>query len=176
LPLSPARGKPAAEPFAAGFRFNLAEAQEGRALPPDISELMLHDVAMVPRDASVQEAARAMAESDCRVVLIGEDGAVEGMLTERDVLIRVVAAGLPPGGTAVSSVMSAELFTCREDQAVDEAAAEMAEHRVSQLPVLDREGRLVGLLPQSAVRDIAGATRGERVDGEASVRPAEPAD
>lgn len=122
----------------------------------DIPELMLRDVALVPPDASVQEAARAMAESECRVVVVGRDDAIEGVLTEHDILIRVVAAGLDSGQTRVKEVMSAELFTCRADQSPEEAAAEMAEHRISQLPVLDRDGRLIGLLTGQATQRGTG--------------------
>lgn len=122
----------------------------------DISELMLHDIALVHPEASVQDAARAIAESDCRVALIGELEAVEGVLTEHDILIRVVAAGLGPAETEVRAVMSADLFTCRDDQSAEGALEEMIEHRVNQLPVLDRAGRLVGLLTQEAAQRGAG--------------------
>jgi CBS domain-containing protein len=134
-------------------------------------------VATVAREASVQEAARAMAESGCRVVLVGQEGALEGVLTEHDVLIRVVAAGLDPGQTQVAEIMSAELFTCREDQAVEEAAAEMREHRVSQLPVLDRDGRLVGLLTHRAAQGLEGDNAAGSACREGqSAAGAEPAD
>ena len=129
----------------------------------DISELMLRDFAMVPPDANVQEAAQAMAETECRVVIVVRDGAIDGVLTEHDVLIRVVAAGLDPGQTRVAEVMSAELFTCREDRSPEEAVAEMAEHRINQLPVLDREGRVVGLLTYQATRADAGSQESRRV-------------
>ena len=143
----------------------------------DIPELMLRDVALVLPDVTVQEAARAMAESDCRVVLIGQESAIEGVLTEHDILIRVVAAGLDPGQTCVEEVMSAELFTCREDQSLDQAAAEMAEHRVNQLPVLDGEGRLAGLLTYLAARRGAEDEDARHVPrAERSTEGAEPTD
>ena len=143
----------------------------------DISELMLRDFAMVPPDASVQEAAQAMAESECRIVVVGRDDAIEGVLTAHDVLIRVVAAGLHPGQTRVAEVMSAELFTCHEDQPPEEAAAEMAEHRINQLPVLDREGRVSGLLTYQATRAGAGDEESRDIRrAKQSAGGAEPAD
>ena len=143
----------------------------------DISELMLRDFAMVPPDASVQEVAQAMAETECRIVVVGRDGAIAGVLTEHDVLIRVVAAGLDPGRTRVAEVMSAELFTCLEDQSQEEAAAAMAEHRINQLPVLDREGRVVGLLTYLATRAGAGEEESRDTCGlKQSAGGAEPAD
>lgn len=143
----------------------------------DISELMLRDFAMVPPDASVQEAAQTLAETECRVVVVGRDDAIDGVLTEHDVLIRVVAAGLDPGQTRVEEVMSAELFTCHEDQSPEEAAAAMMEHRINQLPVLDREGRVVGLLTYQATRADAEDAESRHLRGvKPSARDAEPAD
>lgn len=143
----------------------------------DISELMLRDFAMVPPDASVQEAAQAMAETECRIVVVGRDDAIAGVLTEHDVLVRVVAAGLDPGHTRVAEVMSAELFTCHEDQSPEEAAAEMAEHGINQLPVLDREGRVVGLLSYQATRAGTGDEESRHIRGiKQSAGGAEPAD
>jgi CBS domain-containing protein len=141
-----------------------------------VSELMLRDVALVSAEASVRDAARAMADSGCRVVLVGREDAVEGVLTQRDILIRVVVAGLGPSDTSVASVMSADLFTCREDQSSEEAAAEMAVHRVRQLPVLDPAGRLAGLLTDEAIRQEARSEGvDENRDADAPANGSEPA-
>lgn len=141
----------------------------------DISELMVQDVALVPPGASVQDAARAMAESGCRIVVIGQKGAIEGVLTEHDILIRVVVAGLDPAETRVEEVMSADLFTCREDQSVEAAAAEMAEHRVNQLPVLDLAGHFIGVLPHNAARPaVCGERAGNQEDIDKAAAGAEP--
>ncbi|MBV8888567.1 MAG: CBS domain-containing protein [Alphaproteobacteria bacterium] len=126
----------------------------------DVSEAMVRDVALLGPDANVREAARAMAENDSRAVLIGSMETLQGILTERDILIRVVAAGLVPGDTSIGEVMSTTLFTCRDDQNAADALAEMTEHRVEQMPVLDRAGRLCGLLNRAAADD-SGRRDGE---------------
>ena len=123
----------------------------------DVAEAMVRDVVLLGSDANVREAARAMAESDSRAVLIGSEEQVEGILTQRDILIRVVAAGLVPGDTPVGDIMSTTLFTCRDDQTAEDVLAEMAEHRVGQMPVLDRSGRLCGLVTRGAVTRFESA-------------------
>lgn len=113
-----------------------------------VAELMRRDFVLLHRDDSVETAAKAMAESDSNVVLIEGDGRLVGLLTARDLLIRVVAVGRDPSATPVWQVMSAELFTCAEEDEAESVAAQMARHDVEQMPVVDRAGRPLGLLPR----------------------------
>ena len=111
-----------------------------------VSELMLRDVTLVPPEDTVQNAARAIADIDSRFILVGVDERVVGILTIRDILIRLVAAGLDPTATTVSQVMSSSLLTCTEEDTAESIAEQMAEHRIEQMPVLDAGGRLVGVI------------------------------
>jgi CBS domain-containing protein len=115
-----------------------------------VSELMVRDVTLVPFGDTVQNAARAIADLDSRVILVGVEDRVVGVLTIRDILIRLVAAGLDPTATTVSQVMSSSLFTCTEEDAADGVVERMAEHRIEQMPVLDAGGRLVGMITRRA--------------------------
>ena len=119
-----------------------------------VSELMLRDVTLVPAEDTVQNAARAIADIDTRVILVGAEDRVAGLLTIRDILIRLVAAGLHPTATPVSQVMSSSLFTCTEEDTAEEVAERMAEHRIEQMPVLDAGGRLVGLITRHAAETL----------------------
>ena len=74
-----------------------------------VSELMLRDVTLVPSEDTVQNAARAIADIDSRVILVGVEDRIAGVLTIRDILIRLVAAGLDPAATPVSQLMKGEL-------------------------------------------------------------------
>jgi CBS domain-containing protein len=121
-----------------------------------VSELMLRDVTLVPAEDTVQNAARAIADIDSRVILVGAEDRVAGVLTIRDVLIRLVAAGLDPTATPVSQVMSSSLFTCTEEDTAEDVAQRMAEHRIEQMPVLDAGGRLVGLITRHAAETLLG--------------------
>ena len=115
-----------------------------------VSELMLRDVTLVAAEESVQNAAQAIADIDSRVILVGVEGRVVGILTIRDILIRLVAAGLDPTATPVSQVMSSSLFTCTEEDTAESVAENMAEHRIEQMPVLDAGRRLVGMITRRA--------------------------
>ena len=116
-----------------------------------VSELMLRDVTLISAEDSVQNAARAIADVDSRFILVGVDDRVAGVLTIRDILIRLVAAGLDPTATTVSQVMSSSLFTCTEHEDADR----MTEHRIEQMPVLDESGRLVGVITRQAAGTLA---------------------
>jgi len=119
-----------------------------------VSELMLRDVTLVPPEDTVQNAARAIADIDSRFILVGVDERVVGIVTIRDILIRLVAAGLDPTATPVSQVMSSFLFTCTEEDTAENAAERMAEHRIEQMPVLDEGGRLVGVIIRRAAATL----------------------
>src|SRR5262249_30335179 len=115
-----------------------------------VAELMLRDVTLVAAEDSVQSAARAMADVDSRFILVGAAGRAVGLLTAGDLLIRVVAAGLDPVATPVSQVMSSSLFTCTEQETAESVARRMSEHRIEQMPVLDAEGRVIGVITRRA--------------------------
>jgi CBS domain-containing protein len=119
-----------------------------------VSELMLRDVTLVPPEDTVQNAARTIADIDSRFILVGVDERVVGILTIRDILIRLVAAGLDPTATPVSQVMSSSLFTCTEEDTAESVAERMAEHHVEQMPVLDAGGRLVGMITRRATETL----------------------
>ena len=119
-----------------------------------VSELMLRDVTLVPPEDTVQNAARAIADIDSRFTLVGVDERVVGILTIRDILIRLVAAGLDPTATPVSQVMSSFLFTCTEEDTAENVAERMAEHRIEQMPVLDEGGRLDGVITRRAAETL----------------------
>jgi CBS domain-containing protein len=122
-----------------------------------VSELMLRDVTLVPSEDTVQNAARAIADIDSRVILVGVEDRVAGVLTIRDILIRLVAAGLDPTATPVSQVMSSSLFTCTEEDTAESVAERMAEHRIEQMPVLAAGGRLVGMITRRAAETLISA-------------------
>jgi CBS domain-containing protein len=126
-----------------------------------VSELMLRDATLIAEEDSVQAAARAIADLDSRFILIGGDDRIAGILTIRDILVRLVAAGLDPVATPVSQVMSSSLFTCTEQETAEAVADRMAEHGVEQMPVLDADGRLAGVITRQAAEtpDHSNATR-----------------
>ena len=120
-----------------------------------VSELMLRDVTLVSATDSAQSAAQTIADIDSRFVFIGTADSVVGVLTIRDILIRLVAAGLDPTATPVSQIMSSSLFTCTEEETAEAVNQRMAEHRIEQLPVLDAAGHMVGAITRRAIQTLS---------------------
>ena len=117
-----------------------------------VSEVMTRDVVTVSPGASVREAARLMAERNVGALpVVGEGGRLVGILSERDIVRRVVAAGRDPDSTRVSEVMTPDPVTVRPDYTLADALRVMAQLNVRHLPVVDEGGRLVGII---SVRDI----------------------
>ena len=114
-----------------------------------VGDVMTPGVELVPADATVRDAALVMAEHDIGAVLVGPEGKPAGILTDRDIIIRVVVEGRDPGAVAAGEVMSSTLFTCRDDETVEAALGRMEEQQVRRLPVLDGDGRLVGIVARS---------------------------
>lgn len=117
-----------------------------------ISEIMAREFETVAAEATIEGAAQIMAELDVVVLPVHDQDALVGMLTERDITIRVVAAGRVPADTKVAEIMSSEVFTCRPDDDVDAIAQQMSERKVRQVPVVDDEGKLVGLVTVAALK------------------------
>ena len=125
-----------------------------------VGDVMTPGAETVPADATVRDAALAMAEHDIGAVLVGPEGAPAGILTDRDIIIRVVVEGRDPGAVAAGEVMSSTLFTCRADDTVEAALGLMDERQVRRLPVLDADdGRLVGIVARSDLHRAAAAAR-----------------
>jgi CBS domain-containing protein len=95
--------------------------------------------------ATVRQAVREMNEHGVGGLLVVAEGTPVGMFTERDVMRRVVDAGLDPETTSVVGVMTRDVVVIRPTATVEEAMAVMTAHRFRHLPVVD-EGKLVGLV------------------------------
>jgi CBS domain-containing protein len=120
-----------------------------------VRECMSRQVMVANPRQAIAEAARMMSECDAGILPVGEDDRLVGMVTDRDIVVRAVAKGLP-SSTPVRDVMSDDqVLYCFEDDDVAEVAENLAEQQVRRLPVLNREKRLVGII---SLGDIAQAT------------------
>jgi CBS domain-containing protein len=114
--------------------------------PQRSAEPHLREVVSVRTDADVRAAlAQMRSHATGSVVVVDEAGTPQGILTDRDVALRVVARGLDAGATPVSAVMSAPLVACEASRPLDEVVATMRAHGVRRVPIV-RGGRLVGLV------------------------------
>jgi CBS domain-containing protein len=117
----------------------------------NIRDIMTANPSTIEPDQSVVEAAKIMKQEDAGVVPVTENGRLTGMVTDRDIAIRVVAEGKDPQSTAVREVVSKNLVTIDPQQELDEALRLMAQHQVRRLPVVEEDGRLVGIVAQADV-------------------------
>ena len=116
-----------------------------------VNEVMSRTVDLVNPTMKIREAAVFMRDDNVGALPVGENDRLVGMITDRDIAIRAVAAGKGPK-TLVREIMSPEVLYCYEDQELDEVAANMADVKVRRLPVVSREKRLVGIV---SLGDIA---------------------
>ena len=104
----------------------------------------------VPPEATVKEAVKLMhREGSSSVIIVDSEGRPIGIFTERD-LVRVVAEGVDLE-TSISRVMTPRPITVSVDDPLSKAVSKMVEHRIRNLPVVDSEGRLAGLV---TARDV----------------------
>ena len=115
-----------------------------------VNEVMTHDPRSLTPESTVAEAARFMRDDDVGSLPLVEGSKCIGMVTDRDIVLRVVAESRPLDAP-VREIAAKQLVTIDPQQPVDEAMRLMAEHRLRRLPVCDEEGRLVGIVAQADV-------------------------
>jgi CBS domain-containing protein len=115
-----------------------------------VRDVMTPDPESCPSEASVAEAAKAMAKADVGPIPVVDGDRLVGLLTDRDIVVRVVAEGRDPGATTVGEVASSDLTTVSPDQDLDQALKLLAERQVRRLPVVEGQ-RLVGIVAQADV-------------------------
>jgi CBS domain-containing protein len=116
-----------------------------------VRDLMTDKVCSIDADKPVEYAAKMMKDEDVGLAPIVEGDRLVGTLTDRDIAIRVVAEGRDPKSTTVREVASSDLVTVDPQQDLDEALRLMAQHQVRRLPVVEEDGRLVGIVAQADV-------------------------
>jgi CBS domain-containing protein len=116
-----------------------------------IKDAMTSNPKTVTSDQTVADAAKIMKQEDAGVVPIVEGDRLVGVVTDRDITITVVAEGKDPQSTRVTEIASRDLVTVDPQQDLDEALRLMAQHQVRRLPVVEEDGRLVGVVAQADV-------------------------
>ena len=110
-----------------------------------IREIMTADPRTVESGATVAEAAREMRDGDVGSVVVVENGGVTGIITDRDIAVRVVAQGLDPDATRVSEAATTDPVTLTVDQTVEDAIRLVREQDVRRIIVL-QGGRAAGIV------------------------------
>jgi CBS domain-containing protein len=120
-------------------------------------ELMTEGCECVNEGESVVDAARKLAQLNVGAMPIcGDDNKLKGMLTDRDITLKVVAEGKDPAGVTAGDLAQGVPVTASVDDSADEVLKTMSEHQVRRLPVLDNDKNLVGIISQADVAIRAG--------------------
>jgi CBS domain-containing protein len=135
-------------------------------MPETLREIMTSPPTVLDASASVEDAARAMRSNDIGDVIVIDDDAIRGILTDRDIVLRVVAAGKVPLATKVGEVCSDDVITLPPDAPVEQAVDAVRSSAIRRIPVVE-DGRPVGVVSlgdlavdldrRSALGDVSAA-------------------
>ncbi|NOZ83124.1 MAG: CBS domain-containing protein [Euryarchaeota archaeon] len=119
-----------------------------------VREAMTRSVVTIEPEATVQKAAKLMADNNIGCVVVVEKGEPVGIVTERDLAYFIADTDLKPSLVKVRDIMSADLKTISPDSTVTEASKLMVKYNIRRLPVIDK-GKLVGIITNKDILAIA---------------------
>jgi CBS domain-containing protein len=138
-----------------------------KKLARTVREAMHEGCECVGENQSVLDAAKRMEQLDIGATPIcGQDDRLKGVITDRDIVVKVLAQDKDPASTKAGELAQERLLFARADASIDEALSLMQEHKVRRLPVLDESKRLCGIvteadiathLPQEKTGELVGA-------------------
>ena len=121
-----------------------------------VREIMTDRVVSITQQEPVSAAARLMKRHNLGALPVCDDeGRLRGMITDRDIVTRCVAADMEPGDTRIREIMSRGIATCRADEEITDALRTMGAEQVRRLPVT-REGKVVGMVSLADLARSAG--------------------
>ena len=115
-----------------------------------IKDVMTSQVHSCETSASVLDAAKLMAQEDVGPIPVVENGRLMGIVTDRDIAVRVVAEGRDPSSTTVGQIASRDVVTATPDDDLDDVTSLLAQHQVRRIPVVEGD-RLVGIVAQADI-------------------------
>lgn len=118
-------------------------------------DVMTPDPACCTASTSVDEVAKLMVQNDCgEIPVVDSRDHLVGVVTDRDIVCRVVADGKNPMGHTIEEVMTRPVVTVQESQSLDEVMRTMEQHRIRRVPVVDDEGCCCGIIAQADVARV----------------------
>lgn len=136
-----------------------------------VRDIMSSPVEMIAPDAMITEAADKMKSYDVGVLPVEKDGDIVGVITDRDIVVRVIANELDPKRTPVSKAMTFDAMCCSENTEMEEAARMMEVKKIHRLLVLDDDDAVSGIL---STGDIAQKMKDEHLLHEVLEKISEP--
>jgi CBS domain-containing protein len=129
------------------------------------ADVMTDDPETVTADTPLLDAAKKMRELDVGIIPVVEaegNRRLRGVITDRDITIRVVAEGKDAGTTTVGDVMTRDVMTCNKNDSLHDVMRVMESEQVRRVPITDREGRLVGIIAQADVATDVDSPHGRK--------------
>ena len=128
-------------------------------------DIMSSDADCVQESQTILDAAKELASRDVGAMPIcGDDDRLKGMLTDRDIVVKVLAQGKDPSSTKVSELAEGKPVTIGADDSIEEALHTMSEHKVRRLPVIDGH-ELIGIISQADIaRNLDDEKTGDLVE------------
>src|SRR4051812_47067230 len=123
-----------------------------------VAEVMTRRVVYLPEGTMLDEAAQAMRDQAIGDVVVTRGPTMIGIVTDRDIVVRAIAADLPPKQTTLGEITSHELIMVEQSATVEEAVQAMRERAVRQLLVCDADRKVVGILSLSDVALLPTST------------------
>ena len=114
-----------------------------------VADVMTRRVVCLPGDTMLDEAAQVMRDQSIGDVVVTNGPTLSGLVTDRDIVVRALAEGLPPRSTTLASIASHELMMIEQSAGVEEAVRAMRERDVRRLLVCDADRKLVGIISLS---------------------------
>ena len=132
----------------------------------NVSDIMTREVDLIEEAEPLVNVARIMRDDDIGSIPVRDGDKLVGIITDRDIVVRALAAGKGLDGLTVKDAMTTTVLYCFEEWSVEEAAANMAQNRIRRLPVVNSSHELVGILSLGDIcravdLSAAGAALGE---------------
>ena len=132
-------------------------------MPFNCGDIMTRDPVCCSPNDTVKKAAELMKAEDVGPLPVVEAGKLVGIVTDRDLVLNVLARGLDAANTKVSEAMTRDPISCKEQEALEDALEKMSTYQIRRRPVVDDQGRILGIIAQA---DIATRIQDPEVAGE----------
>ncbi|GAA3349905.1 CBS domain-containing protein [Amorphoplanes nipponensis] len=123
-----------------------------------VADVMTRRVVYLPGGTTLDEAAQAMRDQSIGDVVVTDGPTMSGLVTDRDIVVRAIAEGLPPRSTTLASIATRELIMIEQSAGVDEAVQAMRERGVRRLLVCDADRKVVGIISLSDLALLPSST------------------
>jgi CBS domain-containing protein len=120
-------------------------------------DVMTRDVKSCRPESNLAQAGALMWDYDCGVLPVADDAErVMGLITDRDITVRLVALEADARNAAVSDCMTREAIACHADEPIRECMRQMSRHQIRRLPIVNAQNQVIGMLSQSDLARYAG--------------------